>query len=194
MTDKLEFIEFEVKFKVDGSLVYDFKKLAQTLPELSEFIYLESDDIYYVKGDEFIRHRFDPKNLQGRQELTYKRKRDSNNIYRTENNVRCDGNSIESVAAFCNNLGFARNFKISKYVHIYRFPEVTLPFYTVIDENGQMTHFMEIEINEDNLHGLTEDQCWEIISKWEKILAPLGVTPQKRMKRSLFELYRKQVN
>ena len=191
----LEFAEFEVKFRVAGDSVYAFKALAEKLPGLLQFIYLESDDLYYVKeGDEFLRHRFDKKNLAGRQELTYKKKmKSANNIYRKENNMRCDDNSIEGVADFCENLGFKWNFKISKYVHIYKFEDATLPFYTVIDEAGNMDHFMEIEVDEEKLKGMTEDQAWEVIQKYEKLLAPLGITPQKRLRKSLFEMYRKDV-
>ena len=192
MTEPLVNIEFEVKFKVDGSLVYAFKKLVQSLPDLKKFTYVESDDIYYVKDDQFIRHRFDIKDLSGRQEMTFKRKLNQlNNIYRKENNVRCDGNSIDTIASFANSLGFDKNFTISKWVNIYEFPDATLPFYTVIDENGQMTHFIEIEVNEELLKQLTVDQAWEIITKYEKLLAPLGISPQKRLKKSLFEMYRK---
>ena len=188
----IEFVEFEVKFRVDGGLVYDWKRLVAALSDRKEFLYLESDDIYYVKEEDFLRHRFDSKDLNKRQELTYKKKmKTGNNIYRKENNVRCDGNSIEGIADFCDNLGFKRNFKISKFVHIYKFEDATLPFYTVIDEDGKMAHFMEIEVDEEKLKTMTEDQAWEVIQKYEKILAPLGITPQKRLRKSLFEMYRK---
>ena len=196
MPDNLlpEFVEFEVKFRVDGGLVYDWKKLVSALPGITEFLYLESDDIYYVKDEAFLRHRFTSSDLSKRQEITFKRKiKDHNNIYRVENNVRCDGNTVEGVADFCNNLGFKRNFKISKYVHIYKFEDATLPFYTVIDENGKHDHFIEIEVDEAKLSTMTEDQAWEVIQKYEKILAPLGIIPQKRLRKSLFEMYRKEV-
>jgi len=192
--ETLKFTEFEVKFKVEGDLVYEFKKLVSALPDEKEFIYLESDDIYYVKGEEFIRHRYDIKNLEGRQELTFKKKVNTqNNINRVEVNLRCDGNTIENTAKFCESLGFTKNFKIAKYVHIYRLKDATLPFYTVIDESGQMSHFIEIEVDEELLHSLTEEEAWAVVRKYETILAPLGVTPQKRLRKSLFEMYRKNV-
>jgi adenylate cyclase class IV len=190
----LEYVEFETKYRVDGSLVYAFKQLVSGFEGLLQFLYLESDDVYYVKDEEFIRHRFDNKNLAGRQELTFKKKRkDQNNIYRIENNVRCDGNTIRGIYEFCTNLGFKRNFVIAKFVHIYRFEDATLPFYTVIDDEGKMSHFLEIEVDEEKLHGMTEDQAWTVIEKYEKLLSPLGITPQKRLRKSLFEMYRKEV-
>lgn len=192
-TPKLVQAEFEVKFRVAGDLVYQFKSLVGALEGLKEFIYLESDDIYYVKQNEFLRHRFDPKNLDGRQELTYKRKiNTNNNILRVENNVRVDTNTLENVAAICENLGFNRNFKISKFVHIYKFADATLPFYTVIDDEGKMDHFIEIEVDEESLKDMTEDQAWEVVKKYETILTPLGISAQKRLRKSLFEMYVKE--
>lgn len=194
MPDNLlpEFVEFEVKFRVDGALVYEWKRLVESLSDKKDFLYLESDDIYYVKDEDFIRHRFDSKDLTKRQELTLKKKvTKHNNIYRLETNLRVDGNSVETSADFCQKLGFERNFKISKYVHIYKFEDATLPFYTVIDEAGKMAHFIEIEVEESKLSSMTEEQAWAVIEKYEKILAPLGITPQKRLRKSLFEMYRK---
>ena len=36
---------------------------------------------------------------------------------------------------------------------------------------------------------MTQEQAWEVVQKYEKLLAPLGITPQKRKKLSLFEMY-----
>lgn len=192
MTNTLKGREVEVKFRVDGALVYEFKQLVQALPGLKEFIYLESDDIYHVKGEEFLRHRYDIKNLAGRQEITYKLKQNpNNNINRIETNVRVDGNTIENIEVFCKNLGFERNFKIAKLVHLYVFEDACLPFYTVIDEDSNASHFIEIEVNEELLHSITEDQAFDIIKKYEALLAPLGITARNRLRLSLFEMYRK---
>jgi len=62
-------------------------------------------------------------------------------------------------------------------------------------EDGKTSeqHLIEIEVDEETIHLLTEDQAWEIIRKYEKILEPTGVTPQKRLRRSLYEMYRKDL-
>jgi hypothetical protein len=38
---------------------------------------------------------------------------------------------------------------------------------------------------------LTEDQAWAIIEKYEKILEPVGITAHKRLRRSLWEMYKR---
>lgn len=192
--EKLEFIEFETKYRVEGDLVYQFKRLAETLEGVEEFIYIESDDIYYVdsKGD-FARYRYSKSKDDKRAEVTWKVKPEgaTNNIRRLEINWRVDETPAKDIEAGIELRGFKRNFRISKIVHIYRLPEVTLPFYTVIDETGKMAHFIEIEVREDLLHNLTEEQAWEIIKKYEAILAPLGISAQKRLRKSLFEMYKR---
>jgi hypothetical protein len=49
------------------------------------------------------------------------------------------------------------------------------------------------KITEETIHELTEDQAWEIIRKYEKVLEPVGVIAQKRMRKSLYELYKKEI-
>ena len=194
MDNTLKHIELETKYKVEGDLVYQFKNLVQNLPDLEDFIYVESDDIYFVSPNaDFARYRFSKQKTDSRAEVTWKSKPEGakDNTLRTEYNWRVDGTPPETIAAALESRGYKRNFRISKIVHIYVFPEVTVPFYTVIDESGKMQHFIEIEIREDKADSLTEDQGWEIISKWEKILAPLGITAQKRLRKSLYEMYRK---
>lgn len=191
----MDFIEFEVKFKVEGDLVYEFKKLVSNLPNLTDFIYIESDDLYFTKDDEFLRYRFANSKKDKRSELTFKRKlNNGNNIKRIEYNIRVDNNSIEAVSGFVESIGFKKNFRISKIAHIYKFNDATLPFYTVIDEVGKMAHFIEIEVDENLLNTINEDQAWAIIQKYETLLAPLGITPQKRLRKSLFEIYVKGSN
>ena len=188
-----EFTEFETKYRVDGSLIYDFKQFVkEKLPDYKESIYIESDDIYYVKGDEFLRYRFSDDKKIKRAELTYKQKTvDNHNIVRKEVNLRVDQNDKDTVAAMAEALGFEKNFKISKIVHIYVYEDATLPFYTVYDEDGKVDHFMEIEVDEALIPKITKEEAMDIIKKYESLLSPLGITAQKRLKKSLFEMYRK---
>lgn len=188
----LEFHEVEVKFRVEEGILNDWKQLASTLEGVKDFIYVESDDVYFTKENEFIRYRFSNNKKDKRAELTYKAKTtEGNNIIRKEVNVRVDGNDKETVEAFANCLGYTKNFKITKYVHIYKFDDVTLPFYTVIDESGKRDSFIEIEVNEEQIHKLSEEDCWNIIKKYEALMMGLGITAQKRLRKSLFEMYRK---
>ncbi len=188
----LEFYEVEVKFRFDEAKRNDWKQLVESLEGVKDFIYVESDDIYYMKGNEFLRHRFSNFKKDKRAELTYKSKtKKGDNIIRKEVNLRVDASDHATVKEFSGSLGFERNFKISKYVDIYHFEDATLPFYTVISEDGKRETFIEIEVNEDIIHKLTEDEAWSIIKKYEELLSPLGITHKHRLRKSLFEMYRR---
>jgi hypothetical protein len=70
---------------------------------------------------------------------------------------------------------------------IYFFEDANIVYYTVTSDRNEQAAYVEIEANE--VKGLTEEQGWEIVQKYEKILAPLGITAQKRKRLSLFEMY-----
>jgi adenylate cyclase class IV len=73
--------------------------------------------------------------------------------------------------------------------------DATLVSYTVADiTDGDLRsedHFVEIEVSEEQIHTMNEGQAWAILTKYEKALEPLGITPQKRLKRSLYEMYKR---
>jgi len=191
MSQEKKYLEIESKYSADNISRLDFKSLLSTLNP-KNFLYVESKDVYYTKGEnEFLRHRNRPNfGSDERSELTFKKKHIStNNIVRTEVNLRVDKNSAELVEAFCKGLGYEKNFSVEKFCDIYYFDDGDVVYYSVIDEEGKTASFLEIECDEDA--DLTEDQAREVISKYEKLLAPIGITPQKRMKLSLFERYRK---
>lgn len=197
--------EAEVKFRVEESILNDWKQLVSALKEqegfdYKEFIYVDSDDVYYTNvkkpkdvAYQFIRHRFSDDKKNKRVELTSKKKlNDSNNILRKEWNIRVDSKDTkkEDIAEWISEgLDYTYDFTISKYVQIYKFADATLPFYTVIDEKGDRKTFIEIEVDEDLLSTLTEDEAWGIIRKYEAVLAPLGINPKKRLRLSLYEMY-----
>jgi hypothetical protein len=201
----LEFHEFEVKFRVDESKLNDWKQIVgkyrdENPDEYKEFVYVDSDDIYYTKASaskdvdyEFVRYRFSDDKKNKRAELTTKKKlKNANNIVRIEYNARVDNNTKENIEGFVTvGLGYQYNFRITKYVQIYVFKDATLPFYTVIDEKGKRDTFIEIEVDEELLHKITEKEAWAIVEKYEKILEPLGITPRNRLRKSLFEMYGK---
>lgn len=190
------FTEFETKYNSDICNLSAFKAIVETLPNLLEFIYAEGPDTYMTKSDgSFGRYRAAkyPHGTQYAQwTLKLKPVGAKNNISRLEYNWRIDGTPSQEILDGAVAMGFIFNFRISKQCHIYRFPECTLVFYSVKeDDSTKEDYFIEIEITEETIHELTEDQAWEIIRKYEKILEPVGVNAQKRMRRSLFEMYRK---
>ena len=194
MTEDKQYLEIECKYNADDISRIVFKDLVQSFNP-KKFIYVESTDIYYALNENaFLRHRLPAKNkLSGeedRAELTLKKKHiDQNNWKRTEVNLRVDLNDADLVKAFCEGLDHKKNFSIEKSCDIYFFDDGDIVYYTVKDENGKYATFVEIEANEDV--GMTPEQSWEVIVKYEKMLLPLGITPQKRKKLSLWEMYRK---
>lgn len=198
---KLDHVEFETKYRVDNSITMPFKLLVEKMPTFKEFIYAEGPDEYYIKGDLFARYRKESnKGPDSRAEITTKIKPEGakNNIMRDEFNVRVDMTPRETVVKWLGALGFKYNFTIMKSCFIYRMEDATLVSYSVADvTDGSLKnedHFVEIEVSEEKIGTMTEAEAWEIITKYEKALEPLGISPQKRLRLSLFEMYKKDKN
>ena len=195
--EKLDkFIEFETKYRIDGAKIYQFKDLILKLGREFTFLYVEGPDEYFTKPDgSFLRYRKSPMDKTGRAELTLKQKPAgaSNNRIRKEVNLRVDKNSQATVYEFASMNGFEFNFRISKMCHIYFFNDANIVFYTVTSEDKDVQHFIEIELDEEKIHTLTEDQAWGIIKSYETILEPLGITYRNRLNKSLYEMYVKDI-
>jgi len=224
--------EFETKYRVDAASLTEFKQIADKLPNLEKFIYVEGPDTYYTnehitrrleafgetlseKNKEafnkvleetigafppFMRYRRPSHGLDGdRKELTtkYKQSGSKNNIQREEKNIRVDKVDEETIMKFVSDLGYKLNFSIWKTCHIYNFSDATLVFYSVYDTtNGKaskMDTFVEIEVNEEKIHNMTEKQAFEIIEKYEKSLETVGLSARSRLRKSLFEMYKRDV-
>lgn len=223
--------EFETKYRVDPSTLTEFKRIMDTLPNLTKFIYVEGPDDYFtnehittafenligkINSDKlkdeftalvastigqfppFMRFRRPSHGLDGnRQELTtkYKQEGSKNNIQREEKNIRVDNTDTDTVKSFTEDIGYKLNFSIWKTCHIYNFDDATLVFYSVYDTtNGKaakMDNFVEIEVSEEKVSEMTEDQAWGIIEKYEKALEPVGLTAKSRLRKSLFEMYKR---
>lgn len=198
---KLDHIEFESKYRVEPKVLMPFKVLVEKMPTFQEFVYAEGPDEYFVKEeDQFIRYRKEAhKGAGARAELTMKIKPPGakNNIIREEFNVRVDGTPRETIIKFVTALGFKHNFTVAKSCFIYRMKDATLVYYSVADiTDGTIKnedYFVEIEVSEEKIHTMTEDEAWEILIKYEKALEDIGVNPQKRLRKSLYEMYRREV-
>lgn len=187
-----KFLEIETKYDANEIDRLTFKVLARSLNP-TKFIYGEGTDVYFIKeADDFLRHRMPMVNSDDkRSELTFKKKStEKNNMIRTEVNLRIDLNDSELVSAFCEGIGYKKNFSVYKMFDIYFFADANIVYYSVLDDFGKTANFIEIEASEDI--GLTEDKAWEIVQKYEKLLSPVGITAQKRKKLSLFEMYRRE--
>lgn len=225
--------EFETKYRVDPATLTEFKQIADKLPNLLKFIYVEGPDTYYTnehitkkleafgetlseKNKEafqqviddtigafppFMRYRRPSHGLDGdRKELTtkYKQSGSKNNIQREEKNIRVDKVDEETIMKFVSDLGYKLNFSIWKTCHIYNFTDATLVFYSVYDTtNGgkasKVDTFVEIEVDEESISTKTENQAWAIIEKYEKVLEQVGLSARSRLRKSLFEMYKRDV-
>lgn len=213
MSEKsLEHIEFETKYRVEDQNLIIFKQILDGLPEDKKFIYVEGPDFYFTypkwwfdhnpqwdSSGTFGRYRKPSYGLDnGRRQVTckYKPKDAKNSIQRKELNINVTAETSESTIFEqfqCHGMQF--NSSIIKNCHIYKLVDATLVFYTVYDTTDgtpkKADNFVEIEVDEDTIADKTESQAWEVIVKYEKLLAAVGLNAQKRLKKSLFEIYRR---
>lgn len=183
----MDFKEIETKYYADSISMESFEKLVQPLNP--SWMMVSSYDDYYINDkDEFIRYRYH--DHMG--ELTIKRKTtDTNNNNRVEVNLPTDGKSSAAVAAFVDLLGYRFNFSIFKTCKIAFLEKAILVYYVVYDKNlKELQRFVEIEANE-KFHWTSEQEAWDEVIKYEKMLEPLGITPKHRLRKSLYELFKK---
>ena len=210
----LEHIEFETKYRVEDHQLIEFKQIVDSHPEEKKFIYVEGPDHYWTypnwwfsnnpQWDEsgtFVRFRKPSYGLDnGNRQVTwkYKPKEAKNNIQRIENNWDIRDKTEE--AAITKQLqcaGNVFNFSIVKNCHIYILNDATLVFYTVYDTTDgkpkKADSFVEIEVKEETMKDTTAEQAWDVIVKYEKLLEGIGLNAQKRLKKSLFAIYKRDV-
>lgn len=185
----MHFKELEVKYYANDIGMDEFTKLVQPLNP--RWMMVSSYDDYFTNiNDDFIRYRYH--DYMG--ELTIKRKTTTtNNNNRIEVNVPTDGKSGREIEAFVNLLGYTRNFSIFKTCKIAFLEKIVLVYYIVYDENlNEKQRFIEIEANE-KYEWASEQEAWDEVLKYEKMMEPLGITPKNRLRKSLFELFKKQL-
>jgi adenylate cyclase class IV len=207
----LENIEFETKYRVEDQNLIIFKQLLDALPEEKKFFYVEGPDFYFTYPDWWFKNnpQWDPNGTfgryrkpsygldNGRRQVTCKYKpRDArDSIQRTEYNTDIGNTPESTVFGQFQAHGMTLNASIIKNCHIYKLADATLVFYTVYDTTDgkpkKADNFVEIEVDEDTISTKTEGQAWAVIAKYEKILEPVGVNPQKRLRKSLFEMYKR---
>jgi adenylate cyclase class IV len=196
MGQVMKHIEFETKYRVDKMTVESFvlhmKAYESDKDYKDTLIFQDIQDDYYVSGGEFIRHRYSER--YGSNTLTWKKKlRGGDNIIRKEINAELKDNNkegIENTKELIKGIGFKLDFTIHKpVVYIFEFESVYIPYYSVVNEDGEISRFIEIEIKEDKIHKFTEEEAWGLIRSWERRLSPLGISYRNRMNKSIFEIY-----
>lgn len=183
----MQFKEVETKYRVSALKLQAFTDLATSLSPV-KFIEAAGYDYYYVKDTtDFIRYR-----AGSLHELTVKKKlADKNNFIRTEINMGVKEQSLEIIEAFCASLGYKFNFSIFKTCFIYYYEHFDLVYYVVYDNNmKELDRFVEIEMLE-TYEWESPEAAWAKLLEIEQLMKPLGITPQSRIKKSLFEMLQK---
>lgn len=190
---KGNFTELEYKYNADGKKFSEFEAMIEGLKEKYGYKKVQevnSWDLYYErKEDDFQRLR-----LGDTPELTRKFKvQESNNWERVEIDLPVrvpeKGKLENIVTKYIGIDGYKFKRKINKTCSIHWFELVNYVYYTVYDsELHELGRFIEIEINKDKVNELG-DKAMDLLKEHEKNLAVLGITPQNRMKKSLYETF-----
>jgi adenylate cyclase class IV len=197
-----EHTEFEVKFRADGIQLEDFRDIVKNISGFKKAIFVSGPDQYFTKPDgSFARFRKPEYGLMdGGSEITIKKKTEGskNNIIRKEVNWKLGSTPDNTVVEGLLMMGYKFNFSINKDCHIFVFDDATVVYYTVTDTTDKKRKkpesFIEIEVKEENIKDLTEKEAWSVIEKYEKPLEALGISPQRRMKKSLYEMFVRNTN
>ena len=184
--------ELEYKYRADDIKLSDFNKLVDELGFLKKKE-ASSFDYYYTldsNPDIFQRYR-----ESDSPELTKKRKvKDSNNWERIEVDLPLDVEKITKalVDRYVGLDDYKENFSIYKNCFIFWLDFCSIVYYTVYDpEMKEIGRFLEIEVNKDKALELGPEEAFKKLEELEQKLLTLGLTYKNRMKKSLFELYRK---
>lgn len=186
----VKFTEIEFKYRAEDIKLSDFKKAALALLPVKILDVSGFDHYFTNKDNDFLRYRAGDK-----PELTMKKKlKDSNNYIRIEVNLGLDRTiskekQTDVVTKFCDQLGYSPNFSIFKSCSIYFYDTFNLVYYAVYDDNmKELDRFIEIEMDEEYPWS-SDTQAWDALTEIEQKLKPLGISPQARIKRSLFEMF-----
>lgn len=187
-----KYLEIETKYNAENISLSEFKKFCEARNPLAHLV-ASGFDYFYSKKEEptsFCRHRVG----SDKNEFTYKEKTsDANNTVRKEINIQLDkSETVETAAALADSFGYEFNTSIFKTCFIYCYLDHTLVYYICYDTDMKESgRFCEIEAKEDYPWN-SEQEAWSSILALERLFKPLGVSAQNRVKRSLFEIFKKE--
>lgn len=186
-----EYKELEFKYNADKVRLQDFISVIVDSKPVRRKDVSSWDTYYTLEGskEEFCRFRDSDS-----PELTKKRKvKTSNNWERVESDLPLDPTRVtEDKVSFHVSLdGYKKNFKIYKTCFIYWLDYVNFVYYIVYDEDmHEQGRFIEVEVNKERIVELGGvDKAFEHLKQQEQKLSKLGITPQNRLKKSLFEMF-----
>lgn len=181
--------ELEFKYAIDDLKLSEFVKFAESMNPKKE-LEVASWDFYYSGPNlpfEFMRFRNGPS-----PEITIKIKNnEKNNNSRVEVDLPLNISVKEwLVSKFVGLFGFKENFRIYKHCQIYWYEKLDIVYYTMFDKNMvEIGRRVEIEARKDYPFPNQTDAIEEIKSM-EKKMSAIGISPQKRMKKSNWEQFR----
>lgn len=187
----MKYKEIETKYSAESMSFVEFENFIQALNPMST-VRASGYDYFYcspLAPGSFARHRVGPEFNQ----LTFKRKTsESNNYIRTEHNLSMDTKvKIDQVAALMKEFGYEFNSSIFKTVFVYNFDKYNFVYYVCYTPDlKELGRFVEVEMSEEYAWA-SENEAWDHLRSIEASLRPLGITPQHRMRKSLFELFKK---
>lgn len=184
-------LEVEFKYNCKDILLSNFLEFCKNYDK-SKFITASGWDHFYYNEktpDVFVRHRIGPDCNQ----KTIKRKLTANNNFiRTEHNIDLDAKTTkEQISAECAEFGYQYNFSIFKTAFVFKYNWHVFVYYIVYDtEMQELDRFIEIEMSEEHTWK-DEQEAYSQLLVLEKLCKSIGLTPQARVKNSLFERYKK---
>lgn len=184
-------IEMEFKYNASDIPLTTFVEFAKARKPSSSLYVCGYDHFFSSKTDPdtFIRHRVG----ENFNQLTVKRKlTENNNFIRDEINVTLAKDvSEETASALAKSMGYEFNRTIFKTVFVYSYEKYVLAYYSVTDTDlNEIGRFLEIEMSEDYTWK-SEEEAWDLLKNLEyQAGAYLGIKPQGRIKKSLFEQFR----
>jgi adenylate cyclase class IV len=187
----IELTELEFKYNADDMKLGEFVKFANSMaPE--KRLEVASWDYYYSGPTnlpfEFLRFRNGPS-----PELTIKMKNDeknNNNRFELDLPLRLTV-SDWMVKTFVELFGFKENFRVFKYCDIYWYEKLDIVYYVIYNKDMvEQGRRIEIEARKDYPFKSAEEALTEV-KAMEQRMAEIGLTPQNRMKKSMWEQFRK---
>lgn len=187
-----DFSELEYKYKADEVGLSQFQD-AMTEVQFIKKLDVSSWDYYFVKdnSEDFVRFRD-----SSSPELTKKIKtKNSNNWNRIEVDLPLDRERLNVliVKKFLELEGYTRETKLYKSCFIYWTNTVNYVYYIVYDKDlKELGRFIEVEVNKDKvieLNDQPDNSAEGELNKSAENLLKLGLTPQHRLKKSLFEMF-----
>jgi adenylate cyclase class IV len=188
----IELTELEFKYSADDIKLGTFTKFAESMNPQKR-LEVASWDYYYSAPStlpfEFVRFRNGPS-----PELTIKMKnneKNNNNRFELDLPLR-KKISDWMVKTFVELLGFKENFRVYKYCDIYWYEKLDIVYYVIYNKDMvEVGRRVEIEARKDYPHWKNAEEALEEVKLMEQKMSEIGITPQNRMKKSMWEQFRK---